>query len=539
MFKKVINFIFSIHPFIFIFFAAIICFVLGISFQSNIFLYPTILLVFSIIITVPSIIDSFLSNYNKVSAWFISLMATVAIYYSSNLLEKIIPSDSQLEFIAQFVWIVILASFVVYLLLPPFKGIFYLIKKLKWKIAKRFVVYIERLLHPIYLFPIKLITYSAYYLVIFSIKTIIELIKVFIDVVKFPFKSFRNFLKSILILGLSLYLIASVFVIVDYIRTHYGYYGKFFCSAGTTEKMKKSVVRIVGGYAEGTGFFIAENQVLTNFHVIDGEPSPKIIFPDGSFITPNKITGDKDADLAILFTEKNYPDMVMPLPDSINLKDEEPLIATGFAMGTDLVGKATALRGNFIDFRKSKGETVGYIQTNISMVEGMSGGPLTDQCGQVVGVNTMGLAGLSLFISGSEAKTLIPEFTDQEIEKINVDPSKSPEEAVKAFYTYLKARRMEDGFNLLSKEYLQKTNFEEWTARFKDVLNVDIFISKIDEKQKDLVKVKFGTENWVNNEVEYHLYEGTWQTIFEDGVYKMLKSNIKEVTDPSFDWFYE
>jgi hypothetical protein len=39
--------------------------------------------------------------------------------------------------------------------------------------------------------------------------------------------------------------------------------------------------------------------------------------------------------------------------------------------------------------------------------------------------------------------------------------------------------------------------------------------------------------------VEYHYYEGTWQTIFEDGVYKMLKSNIKEVVKPDYFWFYE
>lgn len=54
-----------------------------------------------------------------------------------------------------------------------------------------------------------------------------------------------------------------------------------------------------------------------------------------------------------------------------------------------------------------------------------------------------------------------------------------------------------------------------------------------------LVLVKFGTQNWVDNEIEIHLYEGTWETILEDGVYKMLKSNIKEIKDPDNMWFYE
>ena len=402
----------------------------------------------------------------------------------------------------------------------------------------RLKAYIKRFLFPLYLFPIKLVTYSAYYLVKFLIKLVISLIKIMIDSLVFPFKSLKNFLKSLFVLGLFVYMVASLFVIMDYLRTQYGYYGKFLCAFGVQDKLKGSVVRVVGGYSEGSGFFIAENQILTNFHVIADEPSPKVIFPDGSFITPTRIIGDSNADLALLFTKDYYPNLVLPLSDDITFHQDEPLIATGYPMGTELSGKATVLKGNFIDFRNPRSQPVGYIQTNISLVDGMSGGPLTDQCGQVVGINTIGLAGLSLFINSSNAKSLVPTLTDQEITKIKVDPSASPEEAVKAFYTYLKARRMKEGFELLSKEYLQKTNFEEWTNRFIDILDVNIFLSERYENTKDTAFVKFGTKNWVEGEVEIHYYEGTWKTVLEDGVYKMLKSKIKEVTEPSWEWFY-
>ena len=164
---------------------------------------------------------------------------------------------------------------------------------------------------------------------------------------------------------------------------------------------------------------------------------------------------------------------------------------------------------------------------------------MTDQCGEVVGVNTISLAGLSLFITADQVKLLVPSFTDQGITKIEVDPSVSPEEAVKAFYTYLKARRMEDGFALLSEEYLKKTNFEECTNRFTDILDVDVIKSEKFEDTEDTALVKFSTKNWNDGEVDYHYYEGTWQTIEEDGVHKMLKSNIKEVVDPAWEWFYE
>jgi hypothetical protein len=413
------------------------------------------------------------------------------------------------------------------------------IKERAGSLLKKFNAYLKRLLFPLYFFPIKLVTYTAYYLVKFIIKFVITLIKIIIDSIIYPFRSLKNFLKSLFILAVVIYMAASLFVIADYLRTQYGWYGKFLCSFGAKVSLQNSVVRIVGGYSEGSGFFIAPDKVITNFHVIADEPSPKIIFPDGSFVTPNKITGNKDNDLAVLYTEKNYPEKVLALPNEVTLRQDEPLISTGYPLGTGLVGKATIVRGSFIDFRKSNKTPVIYLQTNISLVQGMSGGPLTDQCGNVVGINTMSLAGLSLFVSAKQAKIIVPDFTDQEIKKIEVDPSKSPEEAVKAFYTYLKARRMEDGFNLLSEEYLLKTNFEEWTNRFTDILDVNIFKSEKFENSKDIAFVKFATKNWVDGETEIHYYEGTWQTIKEDGVHKMRKSKIKEVENPGWDWFYE
>ena len=540
MVKKTVNYI---APVVFLISALTVLFLLTALAKSdlviNILFFAKILVLFSLIFTLTYLIDKAFSGFKKPVMRLYIIGITIVVAFVFSLIVSIAPKDSDLEFIFQVLLVIVIGTYVLYLIRWPLKGIFYLIKKIKWKFVQRFVAYVERLTKPIYYFPLKLVTYSAYYLVKFLIKITIEFFKIIIDAVKFTFRSFRNFLKSLLVLGLILYVIASLFVIVDYIRTQYGQYGKFFCSAGVQNKLKGSVVRIVGGYSEGSGFFISENQVVTNFHVIADEPSPKIIFPNGEFITPIKITGDKDADLAVLFTDSNYPEMVMPLPDKILIKDEEPLLATGFAMGTDLVGKATVLKGNFADFRTSKYESVSYIQTSISLVEGMSGGPLTDQCGEVVGINTAGLAGLSMFISGSEAKNMIPYFSDQEIEKIEVDPSKSPEDAVTAFYTYLKARQMEKGFDLLSQEYLQKTNFEEWTSRFKDILDVEIIKSVRVEDSEDTVDVKFGTKNWVAQEAEFHFYEGTWKTVFEDGKYKMLKSNIKEIEDPDWDWFYE
>ncbi len=98
---------------------------------------------------------------------------------------------------------------------------------------------------------------------------------------------------------------------------------------------------------------------------------------------------------------------------------------------------------------------------------------------------------------------------------------------------------MEKGYNLLSSKYLEKTDYTEWTNRFTDILDVGVISTKMHENTNDTVFVKFGTTNWVDGEAEVHYYEGTWQTVNEEGIFKMNKSKIIEVDNPDYSWFYE
>lgn len=121
---------------------------------------------------------------------------------------------------------------------------------------RRLLAYIRRLLFPVYLFPLKLITYTLYYIFRAIGRFAFALLLIFKDMLVYPFLSLRNFLKSILLILLVLYIAASLVVMNDYFIRQYGDYSKILCSIGAEDKLKSKVVRIVGGYSEGSGFFI-------------------------------------------------------------------------------------------------------------------------------------------------------------------------------------------------------------------------------------------------------------------------------------------
>lgn len=385
----------------------------------------------------------------------------------------------------------------------------------------------------------KVVRFLIKLLLVWPVKLLIKCLIGMIRLVVWPFRSRRNAGRAAIAMVALAYIGFSEYRQYLLVGERYGSYLKFFChEAATKEKLKQSVVRIVGGLSEGSGFFTSTTEVLTSFHVIEGEPSPKIIFPDGTFVTPVEIGGNEELDLARLRTDESYPDLVLEINEVGPFMANEQLLAAGYPLGTVLPGEVTILTGSFNSSRKTRQTPATFIQTDISLVDGMSGGPLTDRCGKVMGVNTMGIGGLSLFVSYYSFAGFWNIFSDTDIAKIELDPAASPEEAVEAFYTYLKARRMEDGFKLLSVYYLASTDFEEWTSRFPDVIDVQVYQTQLVEGTDRTVAVKFSTKIWDGEEAQYHFYEGTWETVWEDGTYKMLKSDIEEVENPSWDWFY-
>ncbi|OGE63740.1 hypothetical protein A3A14_04205 [Candidatus Daviesbacteria bacterium RIFCSPLOWO2_01_FULL_43_38] len=311
----------------------------------------------------------------------------------------------------------------------------------------------------------------------------------------------------------------------------------------TIEKVRQSVVRIVGGESEGSGFAVKSGGlVLTNFHVIEFEPAPKIVLPDNTFETAEIIMADKNADLAIIKISKDLP--IISWGDPKELNPAEELLAIGFPLGGSLSGESSVNKGSLSARRRSKDVGVEYLQTDITLTPGVSGGPMVNICGEVQGINTAGLSGLGLAISADSIKQKWLEMATaddslKDIRRITFDDTESAEFAVATFYNYLKVRKLEKAFEILSDNFKEGHGLDYWKGGYESLLDTTVIKIEDDKKVKDRVTIKLSTKDMVDDEIVYKYFEGYWDVKNIDGKWRLWDPEIKEVGNPPYLWFYE
>lgn len=146
----------------------------------------------------------------------------------------------------------------------------------------------------------------------------------------------------------------------------------------------------------GTGTIISDNgYILTNWHLAGNKYSScYVTLEDGTVYNGSTVWADSDLDLAIVKISANGLNY-LNLGDSDNMKIGQDVYAIGNPIGVEFQRTVTSgiisgvNRTIKIEEDDSNSYMEGLIQTDASINEGNSGGPLINQSGEILGINTV------------------------------------------------------------------------------------------------------------------------------------------------------
>ena len=150
------------------------------------------------------------------------------------------------------------------------------------------------------------------------------------------------------------------------------------------EKFQKLIVQIATPYSTGTGFFLADqNLIITNEHIVRDNKEVVIQGEGWSRQLTDVLFIDPIHDIAFLKAPAGLDLPIIEIEQARALKLGDPIIAVGSPVNDSLVykeGKVTSLDNQRSDIR--------FIEHDAALSQGNSGGPLIDEQGKLLGVNT-------------------------------------------------------------------------------------------------------------------------------------------------------
>jgi len=149
--------------------------------------------------------------------------------------------------------------------------------------------------------------------------------------------------------------------------------------------IKPSVVMVISGNNEGSGFLISKDGfIVTNAHVLYSRNST-VKFEDGTSVEADLVAVNIQKDIALLKAKnaKRFP--FLKLGDSNKCREGETVIAAGSPLSLE----STFTKGIISSAKRTFPDDNTYIQTDAAINPGNSGGPLVNTSGQVIGVNSI------------------------------------------------------------------------------------------------------------------------------------------------------
>lgn len=155
-----------------------------------------------------------------------------------------------------------------------------------------------------------------------------------------------------------------------------------------------AAVRAKIGYATGTGFLISQDgYLLTNFHVVKGSKKITVKLGTGDTFPAAVVTLDEANDLALLKIARNADFIPLSVGATRDASVGEDVMTYGFPM-VSLEGQEPKATFGHINAFSGVRDDIRYLQIDVPIQPGNSGGPLITTHGEVIGITSATLDGL-------------------------------------------------------------------------------------------------------------------------------------------------
>lgn len=172
------------------------------------------------------------------------------------------------------------------------------------------------------------------------------------------------------------------------------------------DRLRRVTVQVrAGARSAGAGvMWLRHGLVVTNAHVASGQ-GIEVVLPDGRAARARLIARDPERDLAALALPPGDHEPAVRA-DARGLRPGELVVAVGHPLG---VAYATAL--GLVHRAPTGGRgPAAWLQADIRLAPGNSGGPLADAAGRIVGINAMIVGGLGYAVPTHVVERFVHEI---------------------------------------------------------------------------------------------------------------------------------
>jgi putative serine protease PepD len=183
-----------------------------------------------------------------------------------------------------------------------------------------------------------------------------------------------------------------------------------------------SVASVRTSDGSGTGFLVDSNgTIVTNAHVVGSNQQVQVRFNDkGAYHDAQVLSVDASTDLAAIKVDASDAQGIRPLQlaDSDNAQVGDTVVAIGYPLGLDRTATSGIISGLERQITSPNGFSIDkVIQTDAAVNPGNSGGPLLNDKGEVIGVNSQiataagggeGNVGIAFAIPANTVKQVLP-----------------------------------------------------------------------------------------------------------------------------------